>query len=121
MERLEDKKVLVVGLARSGLAAAFFLRRRGALITITDRLPEAELGAVVEQARRVGCSLALGGHPQELFTGADLIVLSPGVPLDLPQLVAARARGVPVTGEFEEPGDESSLSPPVLGRHPIWP
>ncbi|MGE5312162.1 MAG: UDP-N-acetylmuramoyl-L-alanine--D-glutamate ligase [Nitrospirota bacterium] len=101
MERFEDKRVLVVGLARSGLAAASFLRRRGALVTITDRLLEAELGVAVEQARRLGCSLALGGHPQELFTGADLIVLSPGVPLDLPQLVAARARGVPVTGEFE--------------------
>ena len=101
MERLEDKRVLVVGLARSGLAAASFLRRRGALVTITDRVPEAELGVAVEQARRLGCAIALGGHPQELFTGADLIVLSPGVPLDLPQLVAARARGVPVTGEFE--------------------
>jgi len=98
---VKDKRVLVVGLARSGLAAASFLRRRGALVTITDRLPEAELGAAVEQARRLGCSLALGGHPQELFTGADLIVLSPGVPLDLPQLAAARARGVSVTGEFE--------------------
>ena len=101
MERLEDKRVLVVGLARSGLAAASFLRRRGALVTITDRVPEAELGVAVEQARRLGCAIALGGHPQELFTGADLIVLSPGVPLDLPQLVAARARGIPVTGEFE--------------------
>jgi len=101
MATFEDKKVLVVGLARSGLAAASFLRRRGAVVTVTDRLPEAELGAAVEQARRLGCFLALGGHPQELFTGADLIVLSPGVPLDLPQLVAARARGVPATGELE--------------------
>jgi UDP-N-acetylmuramoylalanine--D-glutamate ligase len=97
----EDKKVVVVGLARSGLAAASFLRRRGALVTITDRLPEGELGVAVEEARRLGCALALGGHPQQLFTAADLVVLSPGVPLDLPQLVAARARGVPVTGEFE--------------------
>jgi UDP-N-acetylmuramoylalanine--D-glutamate ligase len=101
MATFEDKKVLVVGLARSGLAAASFLRRRGALVTMTDRLPEVELGVAVEQARRLGCSLALGGHPQELFTRADLIVLSPGVPLDLPQLMAARAGGVPVTGEFE--------------------
>jgi len=98
---VKDKRVLVVGLARSGLAAASFLRRQGALVTVTDRLPEAELGTAVEQARRLGCSLALGGHPQELFTGSDLIVLSPGVPLDLPQLVAARDRGVAVTGEFE--------------------
>jgi UDP-N-acetylmuramoylalanine--D-glutamate ligase len=101
VDTFEDKKVLVVGLARSGLAAASFLRRQGALVTITDRLPEAELGAATAKARRLGCFLALGGHPQELFTGADLIVLSPGVPLDLPQLIAARAGGIPVTGEFE--------------------
>lgn len=101
MERFEGKQVLVVGLARSGLAAAAFLRKRGNRVTVTDRLSEAELGASVDEARRLGCSLALGGHPTELFTGADLIVISPGVPLDLPQLVAARARGVAITGEFE--------------------
>jgi UDP-N-acetylmuramoylalanine--D-glutamate ligase len=101
VDNFQGKNVLVVGLARSGLAAASFLRSRAARVTITDQLTEAELGAAADQARNLGCSLALGGHPEELFTGADLIVVSPGVPLDLPQLVAARERGVPVTGEFE--------------------
>jgi UDP-N-acetylmuramoylalanine--D-glutamate ligase len=101
VDNFQGKNVLVVGLARSGLAAASFLRNRGARVAVTDRSTEAELGAAADQARGLGCSLALGSHPEELFTAADLIVLSPGVPLDLPQLVAARDRGVPVTGEFE--------------------
>lgn len=101
MENFQGKRVLVVGLARSGFAAASFLRNRGARVTVTDRLAEAELGDAVAQARGLGCTLALGGHPEALFTATDLVVVSPGVPLDLPQLVAARDRGVPVTGEFE--------------------
>jgi UDP-N-acetylmuramoylalanine--D-glutamate ligase len=101
VEDFQGKNVLVVGLARSGLAAASFLRNRGARVTVTDRLTEAELGSAADQARALGCTLVLGGHPEGLFTAADLVVVSPGVPLDLPQLAAARGRGVPVTGEFE--------------------
>jgi UDP-N-acetylmuramoylalanine--D-glutamate ligase len=96
---LADKKVLVVGLGRSGLGAARLCLERGAQVTGTDsRGPEQLTDVVAELGQRV--TLELGEHREESFVGADLIVLSPGVP-ELPQLVAARQRGVPVLGELE--------------------
>jgi UDP-N-acetylmuramoylalanine--D-glutamate ligase len=101
MELFKDKKVLVVGLARTGLAVVEFLLSKGADVTVTDRLSEHELGSAAERARDLGCSLALAGHPVEIFTGAELIVVSPGIPLNLPQLSEARSRSIPVVGELE--------------------
>ena len=92
------QRVVVVGAARSGIAAAKLLVRRGASVVLTDvkdRLDaEAELG-------EAGVELELGGHTVETLRNADLIVLSPGVPLTQPQIAAARAAGVPVIGELE--------------------
>ncbi|NIQ87949.1 MAG: UDP-N-acetylmuramoyl-L-alanine--D-glutamate ligase, partial [Deltaproteobacteria bacterium] len=101
MENLRNKNVLVVGLARTGLAVAEFLLDQGARVTITDHLPAEDLGSEADSASRLGCSLALGGHPGELFTDADLIVVSPGVPLNIPQLQEARSKSVPIIGELE--------------------
>ncbi|MEJ5359455.1 MAG: UDP-N-acetylmuramoyl-L-alanine--D-glutamate ligase [Desulfobacterales bacterium] len=98
---LENRRVLVVGLARSGSAAARFLRRRGAVVRATDRATAAELGPAVAELEGLGVELELGGHREDSFTGADLVVVSPGVPLSLPALAAARRRGVPVIGELE--------------------
>ena len=101
MEDLRNKKVLVVGLAKSGLATAEFLVTKGAHVTVTDLLPASKLGSAVDFARGLGCSLALGGHPQKVFTQANLIVVSPGVPLDLPELKEAQRRSIPIMGELE--------------------
>ena len=101
MENLHNKNVLVVGLARTGLAVAEFLLDQGARVTITDHLPAEDLGSEADSALRLECSLALGGHPAELFTDADLIVVSPGVPLNLPQLQEARSKSIPIIGELE--------------------
>ena len=92
--------VTVVGAARSGIAAALLLAERGARVTLTDAAPsvERESDGVL---RAAGVALELGGHKTETFTSADLIVLSPGVPLDLAPLVAARQAGVAVIGEIE--------------------
>ncbi len=98
---LKHKNVLVVGLGRTGLAAAEFLLQNGAHATITDQLAAEDLGPAVDSARALGCSLALAGHPSDIFSTADLIIVSPGVPLDLPQLTAAKSEGVPITGELE--------------------
>jgi UDP-N-acetylmuramoylalanine--D-glutamate ligase len=98
---LKHKNVLVVGLGRTGLAVAEFLLQNGALTTITDQLAAEDLGPAVDSALALGCSLALGGHPSDIFSTADLIIVSPGVPLDLPQLTAAKSKGVPITGELE--------------------
>ena len=101
MKDLQDKKVLVVGLARSGLATAEFLVSRGARVTVTDQLSASELGSAADSASRLGCSLALGGHPGEVFTEPELIVVSPGVPLDLPELKEAQSKSIPIIGELE--------------------
>jgi UDP-N-acetylmuramoylalanine--D-glutamate ligase len=92
------QRVVVVGAARSGVAAAELLVRKGARVTLTDRRSAIE-GAAELEAR--GVALALGGHDEAMFAGADLIVTSPGVPLDQPVFAAARAAGVPVVGELE--------------------
>ena len=99
MLALADRKVLVVGLGRSGLGAARLCLARGARLTATDSRDADRLADVVAGfGDRV--ALELGGHRTETFVSADLIVLSPGVP-DLPELCAARERGVPVMGELE--------------------
>jgi UDP-N-acetylmuramoylalanine--D-glutamate ligase len=95
---VRGKRVTVVGAARSGVAAAELLVRRGASVLLTD----AKDSIPDENALRpAGVVLELGGHRIESFTGADLIVLSPGVLSTLPEVRAARAAGVPVIGELE--------------------
>jgi UDP-N-acetylmuramoylalanine--D-glutamate ligase len=92
------KRVVVVGAARSGVAAAELLVRRGATVTLTDvRATIAEDA----QLRDAGVELELGGHRPQTLLGADLIVLSPGVPPAQPVIAEARAAGVPVMGELE--------------------
>jgi UDP-N-acetylmuramoylalanine--D-glutamate ligase len=98
---LHRKRILVVGLARTGIAAARFLHRRGAFVRATDLAVESCLGPEVAELRAGGIMLELGGHSDETFAGAEIIVLSPGVSHRLPALHAARARGVPVIGEIE--------------------
>jgi UDP-N-acetylmuramoylalanine--D-glutamate ligase len=96
---LQGKKVLVVGLGRSGLAAARLCAGRGAVVTVTDRKSAADLESVLGELP-AGVDRQLGAHDPALFVGADLIVLSPGVP-DGPEIAAARNAGVPITGELE--------------------
>ena len=95
---VEHKRVTVAGAARSGLAAAELLARRGARVTLSDsrtELPEAD------RLRALGITLELGGHTRETFTSADLVVLSPGVPPEQDAVQAARDRGIPVIAEIE--------------------
>ncbi len=96
-----ERPVVVVGLARSGVAAASFLARRGAAVVAVDRKAEGELAAEALALREAGVRLELGEHQQSTFTGASLIVVSPGVPWELPELEAARQAGVPVIAEVE--------------------
>jgi UDP-N-acetylmuramoylalanine--D-glutamate ligase len=98
---LAGKTVVVVGLARSGIAAAEFLAGRGAHVVATDRKPEGELAEEAVRLRAKGIRLEAGGHTSATLEKADLVVVSPGVPWDSPDLRAARARGVEVIGELE--------------------
>jgi UDP-N-acetylmuramoylalanine--D-glutamate ligase len=98
---LLGKRVLVVGLARTGLATALFCAARGARVTATDQRAADRLGEVPRLLRDAGCVLELGGHRRESFLDQDLIVPSPGVPADQADLAAARAARVPVWSEIE--------------------
>ena len=90
--------VLVVGAARSGVAAAHLLARRGAVVTLTDRKADIPEAADLQAA---GVRLELGGHLLSSFEATRLVVMSPGVPLELPEVMRARALGIPVIGELE--------------------
>ncbi len=91
-------RAAVFGLARSGRAAVDALLERGVEVVATDAKPEGELPPVAE---REGLTVVLGGHPESLLDGVDLVVVSPGIPLTLPVFDAARARALPVVSEVE--------------------
>ena len=98
---LRGKRVLVVGLARSGRAAAHSLRRHGAVVTVTDSRPPAAFAAEIPELLSAKIGLELGVHRLETFLRHQLIVVSPGVSWDLPQLVSARQRKVHIVPEVE--------------------
>ncbi|HKA21954.1 MAG TPA: UDP-N-acetylmuramoyl-L-alanine--D-glutamate ligase [Blastocatellia bacterium] len=124
--KLAGKKVLVVGIARSGIAAARLLVSQGAVVIANDIKTESELAKIsdsglavsnsglavgnsglasaVEELQKLGVVLSLGGHSESLFRDADLIVLSPGVPADLPVLEVARLAGIEIISEPELAG-----------------
>ena len=101
MMELKGKKVLVVGLGKSGLAAALFLRRRGAQVTVSDIRSAEALAKDIPALLEEGINVEAGGHGLLTFRRQDLIVVSPGVPLDTPELVQAKSFGRPVIGELE--------------------
>jgi UDP-N-acetylmuramoylalanine--D-glutamate ligase len=101
MMDLKGKKVLVVGLGKSGLAAALFLRRRGAQVTVSDVRSAEALAKEIPALIEAGIMVESGGHGLLTFRRQDLIVVSPGVPLDTPELVQARNLGLPIIGELE--------------------
>jgi UDP-N-acetylmuramoylalanine--D-glutamate ligase len=102
MMDVHGKKILVVGLARTGLATARFLKERGAVVSATDLKSREEAGA---EARRevdeMGLSVEWGGHREETFLDQDLMVVSPGVDLAIEPIQKAMKRGVPILSEVE--------------------
>ena len=95
---VKGKRVTVAGAARSGIAAAELLAKRGARVTVSDTRTDA---AAAEPLRQLGVALEFGGHRAQTFADADLIVMSPGVPAEQPVVANARKAGVPVLGELE--------------------
>jgi len=98
---LQEKRVLVVGLARTGVATALFCAARGARVTATDSRSECEIGESVAKLREAGVALELGGHREQTFLAQDLIIPSPGVPADEVHLKNARSHGVKIWSEIE--------------------
>ncbi len=101
MTKYKDKKVLIVGAQNSGISLAKFFSQQGAKITISDLKTKEQLGGVVDQLEEFEPAWDLGGHSIKAFTGQDLIVLSPGVNPHHKTIEAAKAAGVPITGELE--------------------
>ncbi|MGA8923973.1 MAG: UDP-N-acetylmuramoyl-L-alanine--D-glutamate ligase [Candidatus Dormiibacterota bacterium] len=98
---LEGKRVLVVGLARTGIATALFCAARGARVTATEERAETNIAEAAAKLRAAGVTLEVGGHREATFLAQDLIVPSPGVPATMPLLEAARAAHIPVWSEIE--------------------
>ena len=101
MTDVRGKRVLVVGLARTGRATARCLQRHGAEVTVTDSRPPYELRADVAELLALKMGMELGLHREATFLAQDLIVVSPGVAPELPALQAARAKGIPIVSEVE--------------------
>ena len=98
---VNNKRVLVVGLGKSGVASALFLKARGARVTVSDAKAPDELKEEIPALLDAGIAVETGGHGERTFQNQDLIVVSPGVPVDAPPLVQARALGEHVIGEIE--------------------
>ena len=98
---VKGKRVLVVGLGKSGIASALFLADRGARVAVSDTKSEEELPHEIPQLLDRGIVVEAGYHGERTFKEQELIVISPGVPADVPQLVQARQAGIPVIGEVE--------------------
>ncbi len=98
---IRGKRVVVVGMARTGVAAAEFLATRGAEVIVTEVKTEGELGDAPARLRSLGVELELGGHSPQTFLKGDLIVISPGVDPAIPPVEGARLQGVPVVSEIE--------------------
>src|ERR1700686_2001836 len=100
---LANKRVLVVGLGKSGVASALFFQARGAKVAVSDAKPQEQLREEIPVLLDHGIAIETGGHGERTFRGQDLIVVSPGVPFDAPLLQQARVMGETVIGEIELP------------------
>jgi UDP-N-acetylmuramoylalanine--D-glutamate ligase len=101
MMDLKNKRVLVVGLGKSGLSAAMFLRAQGARVTVSDTRSAVALAKEIPALLEAGIMVESGGHGLLTFRRQDLIVVSPGVPMDTPEVKQVVAFGLPVIGELE--------------------
>jgi UDP-N-acetylmuramoylalanine--D-glutamate ligase len=98
---LNGKRALVVGLGKSGVASALFMKAHGARVTVSDTKSGDELRNEIPVLLDHGITVETGGHGERTFRGQDVIVVSPGVPVDAPPLVQARSLGETVIGEIE--------------------
>jgi UDP-N-acetylmuramoylalanine--D-glutamate ligase len=99
--KINGQRALVVGLGKSGVASALFLAERGATVAVSDAKSPEQLREEIPVLLDHGISVETGQHGERTFRDQDMIVVSPGVPFDVPQLVHARERGIPVIGEIE--------------------
>ncbi|MCQ2452975.1 MAG: UDP-N-acetylmuramoyl-L-alanine--D-glutamate ligase [Clostridia bacterium] len=97
----QGKRVLIIGMARSGVAVAELLCRFGAVPMLNDRKTEEQLGESIRTLKALPCEWYLGQKPEELLDKTDVLLISPGIAIDAPIVLAAKAKGISVTGELE--------------------
>ena len=99
---MKDKKVMVLGMARSGITCAKLLMLRGAQVYICDTRKEEDFKGALDDLKAGGVNFVLGeNHPEEKLQGMDALIVSPGIPLTHPVFAAAKELGVEVMGEIE--------------------
>ena len=98
---LANKTIIVVGLGVTGIAVARFLKKRGAVVIVTDLAAEETLGPRAQKIHEMGIAMELGRHRSQTFENADLVVLSPGVAHTIEPVLRAKEHGIPVIGEVE--------------------
>lgn len=96
-----DKKVIIIGAARQGLALARYLAQHGAQVTINDRRPASELTEERQSLSKLNLDWALGAHDPQIASGCDMVFVSGGVPLDNPIVLAAREQGIPLSNDTQ--------------------
>jgi len=102
MTKWEGKKVTIFGLGKSGAAAARRLTPLKAEVFISEKLPQDRIDpALVEEMKKLGVKMEFGGHTPKAIESAELIVMSPGIHLDLPEIIEARKKNIPVISEIE--------------------
>ena len=94
--KVENKRILVLGMARSGIAAAELLLHHGAVPVLADNKPEDAFGSDLDHLRGTACIFRLGEDPITLRDEADILLISPGGPIDAPVVLAAKEKGIPV-------------------------
>jgi len=112
---LTHKHIVVLGLARQGMALARFLVEQGASVTISDVKTADQLAEAIKSLEGVPVKYALGGHPIELLDGCDLLCLSGGVPVDLPIVVEAQKRGIALSNDAQIFVERCTQRVPVIG------
>ena len=106
---MQGKKVMVFGMARSGIACAKLLLLRGAEVTVCDKKEEDAFNGALDELKAAGAHLMLGeAHPETKLDGFDALIVSPGIPDTHPAVVAAKAMGIEVMGEVEYAYREST-------------
>jgi UDP-N-acetylmuramoylalanine--D-glutamate ligase len=98
---IADQHFVVLGLARQGLAVTRWLVQQGARVTVSDAKPEADLQSPVEALRDLDVKAVFGGHPLSLLDDCDVLCLSGGVPIDLPIVLEAQRRDIPLTNDAQ--------------------
>jgi UDP-N-acetylmuramoylalanine--D-glutamate ligase len=113
MSKYKGKRVLVVGFGLSGVAAARYMSKQGAKVTVTDMKQKSELSEFVNACADLKIEFELGRHNNKTFHTAELIVVSPGVPLNIKPLEEAREKNIPVISEIEL--GAAALKEPIIG------